>query len=157
MSFLVTGVFGDEVEVFAADDEGAVHFGGDDGAGEDTAADRDETCEGAFLVYPRERGRHVLVDGRPSQSHAGNRSTQPRIGSVPEGASSPRTQRTDVGSINGRLRRPEAQPNILVPSPAALANSLALGALILGVEEDVGLLLEGSLRLHGEFGRHGCG
>lgn len=36
---LVTGVFGDEVEVLAANDECAVHLGGDDGACEDTAAD----------------------------------------------------------------------------------------------------------------------
>ena len=50
MSFLISRVFGDEVEVLAADDEGSMHFGGDDGAGEDTAADRDRTCEGAFLV-----------------------------------------------------------------------------------------------------------
>jgi hypothetical protein len=47
---LVTGVLGDEVEVLAADDQGAVHLGGDDGAGEDTATDGDETSEGALLV-----------------------------------------------------------------------------------------------------------
>lgn len=47
---LVTGVLGDEVEVLATDDEGAVHLGGDDGAGEDTATDGDETSEGALLV-----------------------------------------------------------------------------------------------------------
>ena len=50
MAFLVTGVLWDEVEVLAADDQGAVHLGGDDGAGEDTAADGDETSEGALLV-----------------------------------------------------------------------------------------------------------
>lgn len=47
---LVTGVLGDEVEVLAADDESAVHLGGDDGAGKDTATDGDETSEGALLV-----------------------------------------------------------------------------------------------------------
>jgi hypothetical protein len=47
---LVTGVLGDEVKVLAADDESAVHLGGDDGAGKDTATDRDETSEGALLV-----------------------------------------------------------------------------------------------------------
>jgi hypothetical protein len=36
---LITGVFGDEMEVFAADDERAVHLGGDDGSGKDTATD----------------------------------------------------------------------------------------------------------------------
>jgi hypothetical protein len=50
VSSLVTGVFGDEVEVFPADDQGTVHLGGDDGAGEDTATDGDETGEGALLV-----------------------------------------------------------------------------------------------------------
>ena len=38
------------MEVFAADDDSAVHLGADDGAGEDTAADRYEAGEGAFLV-----------------------------------------------------------------------------------------------------------
>ena len=50
MSLLVPGVLGDEVKVFAADDECAVHLGADDGAGEDTAADGDHAGEGAFLV-----------------------------------------------------------------------------------------------------------
>ena len=47
---LVTVVLGDVVEVFAADDQGTVHLGGDDGTGQDTAADGDETGEGALLV-----------------------------------------------------------------------------------------------------------
>lgn len=50
MAALVTGVLWDEVEVLAADDKSAVHLGGDDGAGEDTATDRDEAGEGALLV-----------------------------------------------------------------------------------------------------------
>jgi len=50
MSLLVTGVLGDEVEVFSTDDEGSVHFGGDDSAGEDTTADRYHAGEGTFLV-----------------------------------------------------------------------------------------------------------
>ena len=50
VALLVTGVLGDEVEVLAADDEGAVHLGGHDGAGQDTATDRDEAGEGALLV-----------------------------------------------------------------------------------------------------------
>lgn len=71
---LVSGVLGDVVEVFAADDEGSVHLGGllrdllvrlvpgglsdygcgwgtyDDLAGQDTATDGDETGEWALLV-----------------------------------------------------------------------------------------------------------
>jgi hypothetical protein len=50
VSLLVSGVFGDEVEVFSADDEGTVHLGRDDGSGQDTATDGDETGEGALLV-----------------------------------------------------------------------------------------------------------
>jgi hypothetical protein len=50
VALLVTRVFGDEVEVLAADDDGTVHLGGDDGAGEDTTTDRDETSERALLV-----------------------------------------------------------------------------------------------------------
>lgn len=51
VALLVTVVFGDIVEVLAADDEGTVHLGGNDGAGEDTATDGDQTGEGALLVY----------------------------------------------------------------------------------------------------------
>lgn len=50
MSLLVTGVLGDEVEVFSTDDEGSVHFGGDDSAGEDATADRYHAGEGTFLI-----------------------------------------------------------------------------------------------------------
>lgn len=39
VSLLVSSVLGDEVEVFSADDESAMHFRGDDGASEDTATD----------------------------------------------------------------------------------------------------------------------
>ncbi len=50
MSFLVTSVLGNEVQVFAPNDECAVHFSGDDGSRQDTTADRDQAGEGAFLV-----------------------------------------------------------------------------------------------------------
>ena len=50
MSLLISGVFGDEVEVFATDDEGSVHFGRHNGACEDTATDGDFAGEGTFLV-----------------------------------------------------------------------------------------------------------
>lgn len=53
MALLVTRVLWDEVEVLAADDDGTVHLGGDDGAGEDTAADGDQSGEGALLVCSR--------------------------------------------------------------------------------------------------------
>jgi hypothetical protein len=50
VALLVTGVLGDVVKVFSADDESTVHLGGNDGAGKDTATDGDETGEGALLV-----------------------------------------------------------------------------------------------------------
>ncbi len=50
MSLLVTGVLGDEMEVFSADDQSSVHLGGNYGAGQDTATDGDETGERALLV-----------------------------------------------------------------------------------------------------------
>lgn len=50
VSLLVTRVFGDEMEVFTTDDEGSVHFGGDDRSSQDPSADRDEAGEGALLV-----------------------------------------------------------------------------------------------------------
>jgi len=50
MSLLVSGVLADVMKVRAADDESSVHFGRDDGAGDDTSADGDLTDEWAFLV-----------------------------------------------------------------------------------------------------------
>jgi hypothetical protein len=50
VSLLVSVVLGDVVEVFAADDEGAVHLGGNNGAGEDAASDGDLAGERALLV-----------------------------------------------------------------------------------------------------------
>lgn len=50
MTFFVSGVFGDEVKVLAANDESAVHLSGDNSTGENTAADGDFASERAFLV-----------------------------------------------------------------------------------------------------------
>ena len=50
MALLVSRVLGDEVKVLAANDEGTVHFGRDDGSGEDTATDADVASEWALLV-----------------------------------------------------------------------------------------------------------
>ena len=50
MTLLIPRIFFNEVKVFAADDESSVHFGGDDCAGEDTAADGDFAGKRAFLV-----------------------------------------------------------------------------------------------------------
>ena len=71
MSLLISGVFGDEVEVFAANDKGSVHFGGDDGACKNTATDRDFASERAFLVC-RERVRQIIhIVGTPPMSADG--------------------------------------------------------------------------------------
>ena len=50
VALLVTGVLWDEVEVLAANDEGTVHLGGNDGTGQDTATDGDKTSKWALLV-----------------------------------------------------------------------------------------------------------
>jgi hypothetical protein len=50
VSLLVSGVLWDEVKVFTTDDEGTVHLGGNDGTGQDTATDGNETSEWALLV-----------------------------------------------------------------------------------------------------------
>lgn len=50
VALLVTVVLGNVVEVFTADDDGAVHLGGHNTAGQDTATNGDKTGEGALLV-----------------------------------------------------------------------------------------------------------
>ena len=50
MSLLVSSVLGNEVEVFSADDQSSVHLCGNDGAGKDTASNRDHAGEWTFLV-----------------------------------------------------------------------------------------------------------
>lgn len=64
--------------------------------------------------------------------------------------------RTNVVAFNRRLWRSESQSNVFVPSSSSLSDSAGLG-LCLRVQEDVRLLLEGALRLHGKFGGHDCG
>ena len=51
VSLLISVVLGDEVKIFSADDESTVHLSGNDGAGQDTATNGDETSEWTFLVY----------------------------------------------------------------------------------------------------------
>lgn len=109
VSLLITRVLGDKMQVLSSDDDGAVHLGGNDGTGQDTATDRDETSERALLV--------------------------------------------DVAALNGGLGGSETQTDVLIPSSATLARSGALG-LGLRVLEDVRLLLESTLRLDGQLGRH---
>ena len=50
MTLLVTRVFWNEVKVLAANDEGSVHFGGDDCTSEDAAAYGYFAGEWAFLI-----------------------------------------------------------------------------------------------------------
>jgi hypothetical protein len=58
-------------------------------------------------------------------------------------------------TLNRSLWCPEAQSNVLVPSSSTLSDAGL--RLRLGVQEDVRLLLERTLRLNGEFGGHDCG
>lgn len=50
VSLLVSGVLGNEVKVLSSDDDGSVHLGRDDLAGQDSSSDGDHTGEWAFLV-----------------------------------------------------------------------------------------------------------
>ena len=50
MSLLVSRVLGHEVKVFSSDDDGSVHFGRDDLAGQDAASDRDHAGERTLLI-----------------------------------------------------------------------------------------------------------
>ena len=61
MPLLVSSVLGNEVKVFAADDECSVHFGRDDSACEDTAAYGDLTGERALLVYRKRISTRTLL------------------------------------------------------------------------------------------------
>ena len=64
MSLLVSGVLGDEVEVFPTNNDCAVHLCGHDSAGEDTSANGHEASEGAFLVCVEIQ---MLADMLPSK------------------------------------------------------------------------------------------
>jgi hypothetical protein len=50
VSFFISIVFGDIVEVISSDDDGSLHFGGDADTLEDSSSDGDVACEGAFLI-----------------------------------------------------------------------------------------------------------
>lgn len=65
--------------------------------------------------------------------------------------------RTDVVSINSRLRCSKAQAHIFVPASSAFAHALALCGFALAVDEDVWLFLEGPFGLDGQLGGHDCG
>jgi len=106
---LITMVLGDVVEVIPSDDDGTVHLGGDNGSGENTTTDGDETGEWALLV--------------------------------------------DVGSLNGVFGGLKTQTDVLVPPPSTLSDPAVSWTGLVG-EENVGLLLESTLRLHCKFGGH---
>jgi hypothetical protein len=62
---------------------------------------------------------------------------------------------TNIASINRSLGGSETQTDVLVPSSATLAWPRRLG-LDLRVQEDMGLLLERTLRLDCKLRRHDC-
>lgn len=51
VSLLVSAVLGDEVKVFSADDKGAVHLSGDNGASQNSATDAIEIVSPAVLLF----------------------------------------------------------------------------------------------------------
>jgi hypothetical protein len=50
VSLLIAGVFWNEVEVFATDDESSMHLGGDNSSGQDTTTDGDKAGKRTLLV-----------------------------------------------------------------------------------------------------------
>jgi len=50
VSLLISGVFGDKVEVFSSNDDRSVHLCRDDLAGQDSSSDGDHSSERALLV-----------------------------------------------------------------------------------------------------------
>lgn len=50
VSLLVSVVFRDKVQVFTSDNDGSVHFGGDNGTSQDLTSDRDLANKGALFV-----------------------------------------------------------------------------------------------------------
>lgn len=161
---LVSLVLADVVEVVTADDNGAVHLGGDDGTGENLAADRDKTSEGALLVWRK------TVSTSPSYRTTlyppifYNILLSRQLPSPLKSSSPPlhllhliqphtriaKGEPTNVGTINSGLGRLKAQPNVLVPS---LAPPLLCRRVLAGVE-DVRLLLESALALDGKLSGH---
>lgn len=75
VSLLVSGVLGDVVEVLSSDDEGSVHLGGNNGAGQDTATDGDETGEGALLVCKAKFGQHLVVSRKVARDRIASSSS----------------------------------------------------------------------------------
>lgn len=164
VSLLVSGVFWNEVEVFAADNESAVHLGGHNGSGQDTATDGDETSEWALLVCTARQLALLLRDFLSIRSLAYAQHQTATCSTfhssflcyiLPNRTDKIEGLRTDVCALNRCLWRAEAQSNVLVPSAPTLSNSAGLG-LRLVVKEDVRLLLESALRLDGQLGGHVC-
>ena len=110
-----------------------MHLGRNHGSGEDTATDGDFAGEGTFLIYSSSVSCDILEYHR-------------RLKEV----------QTDVGSVNRSLGGPKAQSNVLEPSPPTLSGLGTLGSLCFRIDEDVGLLLERTLRLNCQFCRHSC-
>lgn len=50
MSLLISGVLGNEVEVFSANDQSSMHFGRNDFASKNAASNGDHAGKGTFLV-----------------------------------------------------------------------------------------------------------
>jgi hypothetical protein len=163
VSLLISSVLGNEVQVFSADDECAMHLGGNDGTGQDTATDRDETSKWALLVYYDGKSVWNALQCACLALQASKEiaipPNFPSRSTVPLdiiGASSRKIGHTDIISLNSGLWCSESQSNVLVPSSPTLPSSARL-CLGLGVEEDVRLLLESALGLYGKFGGHDCG
>lgn len=126
MSFLVSGVFRHEMEVFASNDQRSMHLGRDDGAREDPTTDRDLACKWAFFICNGNQQNFLEVDDQS-------------IGAVGYKVG------TDICALDSCLGGFETQTNILIPSPPTLSDSGTLGFLIFLIEKNMRLFLECAL------------
>lgn len=133
MALLISGVFGDKVKVFSADDESSVHLSGNNGTSQDTTTDGDETGEWALLVCRSSKSafwlwqimmillaHHNVVDALVALR---TECVIPKKYRCRRDSDSRSFPRTNVGSLNGELGCSESQSNILIPSSSSLADS----------------------------------
>jgi hypothetical protein len=107
---LTPRVLGHKVQVLTADDNGAVHLGRDDLAGEDASTDRDETRERALLVdvsaldsltgslYTRQK-KSASPPSQQAEEEQLRRTLKPRPTSLYQRRSLPATLREVVATL----------------------------------------------------------
>jgi len=144
VSLLEAVILLDVVQVIPSDDAGPVHLELGDDARQDAAANADVAGEGALLVdvvslTSLNMGRKRTTLAANSRKRQSKESCKRATALLPVSTSNV-SSLIVVTHLSGDL---ESQAGVLHPSRLALLESSLLG------QEDVGLLLEGPLRLEG--------